>query len=69
MVDVKISAFYTTPVKTGRLRNSIHIIRMKRRRLIGSTVPYAFWVEMGTRKIAPRAYLRRALRKTLNRRR
>ena len=62
--DVKTNTFYTTPVKTGRLRRSIHIIKRKMSRLIGSNVPYAYWVEMGTRKMAPRSYLRRALRKT-----
>ena len=56
------------PVKTGALRDSIYQTTDKTDLVsyIGSEKPYAFYVEMGTRKFAPRAYLRRALSDAIN---
>ena len=51
------------PVKTGNLRDSIHVEEgtMPNSKKIGSDVRYARYVEMGTSKMAPRFYLRGAL--------
>ncbi len=49
------------PVDTGNLRNSItHQQRDKGTEVIGSNVEYAPYVELGTRKMRPRAFLRPA---------
>ena len=51
-----------TPVDTGRLRASIHIFFEDTYTvLIGAFTHYARFVELGTCKMAPRAYLRGAL--------
>jgi HK97 gp10 family phage protein len=57
--DAKTNA----PVKTGALRDSIHVEDSTDvdAKLIGSDLKYARFIEMGTRKISPRAYLRKAL--------
>jgi len=66
--EIKIEAKTNAPVKTGRLRDSIDVIIVsENKRLIGSDVPYAWFVEMGTRKQRPRAYLRRALMQVFGR--
>lgn len=52
------------PVKTGKLQASIKILSdTPDEKLIGSTVPYAKFVEMGTSKMKPASYLRGALNK------
>lgn len=50
------------PVDTGRLRNSItHEVRMdENATYIGSNVEYAAFVEMGTKRMKARPYLRPA---------
>jgi len=53
------------PVKTGALRDSIDINKGNLQRTIGSNKNYAYYQEMGTRKIAPKAFLRRALYSTV----
>jgi HK97 gp10 family phage protein len=60
---VKDNAKIECPVKTGKLQNSIeqYTDRQNLQAIIGSDVFYAYFVEMGTRKMAPRAYLRRGL--------
>ena len=45
------------PVDTGRLRSSIAIKKSKLRREIGTDVPYALPVEMGTYKQKAQPYL------------
>lgn len=53
------------PVKTGKLKASIHkwpdLNQEKPRMFIGSELPYSGFVEYGTAKMAARAYLRRGL--------
>ena len=51
------------PVDTGRLRNSItHMVDDEEKSaIIGTNVEYAPYVELGTVKMAPRAYLRPAI--------
>lgn len=49
------------PVKTGRLRASItHKVLDERTAIIGTNVKYAPYVEMGTRRMAARPFLRPA---------
>ena len=49
------------PVDTGRLRNSISHAQMdEKTEVIGSNVEYAPFVELGTRKMAAKPYLRPA---------
>ena len=49
------------PVDTGRLRNSISHAQMdEKAEVIGSNVEYAPFVELGTRKMAAKPYLRPA---------
>jgi HK97 gp10 family phage protein len=50
------------PVATGKLRESIHKEKIERGVKVGSELNYAGYVELGTRKMAPRSYLRRAAR-------
>ena len=50
------------PVRTGRLRDSIRAIRAGRVRFVGPTVPYAPYVEFGTRPHIIRPHRARALR-------
>ena len=50
------------PVDTGRLRNSITHARLdKNTEVVGSNVDYAPYVELGTHKMAARAFLRPAV--------
>ena len=50
------------PVRTGRLRDSIRVVRMGQVRFVGPTVPYAPYVEFGTRPHIIRPRRARALR-------
>lgn len=50
------------PVATGNLRESIHKEKIERGVKVGSELNYAGYVELGTTKMAPRSYLRRAAR-------
>jgi len=55
------------PVRTGRLRASIHTGKLgKLVYYVGTNVEYAPYVEFGTRKMAARPYLRPAARKVAN---
>ena len=49
------------PVDTGRLRNSISHTHDKNTAYIGTNVEYAPYVEMGTKKMAARPYLKPAI--------
>ena len=50
------------PVDTGRLRNSItHEVEDKHTAVVGSNVEYAPYVELGTRKMKAKPYLRPAI--------
>jgi HK97 gp10 family phage protein len=53
------------PVITGTLRDSIiksmEVMGTKIKGIIKATAPYAWWVEFGTVKSAPRAFMRRGL--------
>lgn len=70
-VRVESRAKTLCPVDTGRLRSSItHAVTGGQGGLacrVGSNVHYAPWVELGTRRMAPRAFLRRALAEVLGR--
>lgn len=57
-------------IRTGNLYNSIRAAKQRKDNLIlinlnagGDSAPYAKYVEFGTRKMEPRAYLRRAFDK------
>jgi HK97 gp10 family phage protein len=54
------------PVKTGALRSSIKYTVGNESVDIGSDLFYAKFIELGTSKIAPRAFLRLALRNRHN---
>jgi len=56
------------PVKTGHLRRSItHVLSPNgKEAAVGSNVEYAKFVELGTRKMAARPFLRNALRSNLS---
>jgi len=49
------------PVKTGRLKRSISHIIEKDKAIVGTNVEYAKYVEGGTRRMAARPFLRKAL--------
>ena len=49
------------PVRTGNLRSSIAYDADDSQVIIGSDVPYASYVEEGTRNMRPRPYLRPAM--------
>ena len=60
--DVRDYSIATCPVDTGALKASIAIDDDSGNQVvIGAHTHYAFFVEMGTKKISPRAYLRGAL--------
>jgi len=60
---VEMSAKNECPVITGTLQDSItHVTdRQDLVAKVGSNVEYAYFVEMGTRRFSPRAYLRKGL--------
>lgn len=60
LIEDKVKAF--TPVKTGALKESItHETFDDLTATVSSNKIYAYWVEMGTRKMMPRAYFRKGL--------
>jgi len=63
--DKRPSADYNPPaVQVGTLKNSVQWARMGRlRRRVGSALPYALYLELGTRKMEPRPWLRPAIMK------
>lgn len=65
-VNVQSSAKMHCPVRTGRLRSSIQTTPVRETATgmsvrVGSNVNYARYVEMGTRRMRARPYLRPAL--------
>ena len=55
------------PVRTGRLRASIHTGKIREGvYYVGTNVHYAPYVEFGTRKMAAQPYLRPAAKKVVN---
>lgn len=60
---VSMKAKEEVPVVSGKLRGSITHVTDKDNLIahIGSNVDYALYVEIGTRKMTPRAYLRKGL--------
>jgi len=64
--EVRDQASINAPVRTGALRDSIKVVPISKRKVkIGSDLPYSWFVEMGTSKMSPRAYLRAALRRII----
>lgn len=65
---VKDEAKNNCPVKTGALRDDISasVETNELQAIIGNSLDYAPYVELGTRKMAPRAYLRRALSSSIS---
>lgn len=53
------------PVDTGKLKESIEVVKNGNNYNIGSSLPYALIVEMGSRFKSPVAYLRRAFWKII----
>lgn len=49
-----------TPVRTGALQRDWVYVLHETTLTVGNSMPYAFYVEMGTTKFAPRAMLRTA---------
>lgn len=66
--EINIKAKELCPVKTGALKESIHWYNFKKLyNKIGSNKHYAGYVELGTRFMAPRNFLRGAARIILGR--
>ena len=64
--EVRTEAAINSPVRTGALQSSISLVPVSKTKVrVGSSLFYAWWVEMGTSKMAPRANIRRALRKEI----
>lgn len=63
--DRRPSEEYNPPaVQVGTLLNSVQWARIgARRRRVGSALPYGLYLELGTRKMRPRPWLRPALMK------
>jgi hypothetical protein len=60
--DIVIKAKALAPVRTGRLLHSIYFQVTRDLVLkVGCYVPYAYFQEFGTSRIAPRQFLTRAL--------
>jgi len=56
------TAISLVPVRTGRLKNSIHILKEKElERIIRADTEYAAFVEFGTSRMAARPFMRPAL--------
>jgi HK97 gp10 family phage protein len=54
------------PVQTGKLRDSIHYEQLNKLHYqIGSDLPYAVYVEYGTRNMAPQPFLLPAVRRNI----
>jgi HK97 gp10 family phage protein len=60
--EVQARAQAVIPVKTGTLRRSIHVVFEQGglRGIIGPSVDYGVFVELGTRRMAARPYMRPA---------
>jgi hypothetical protein len=62
------------PVKSGALRESIEIkekdygnsINSDKKVIVGTSVDYGLYVEMGTRKMSPKSFLRASLDSLVN---
>lgn len=56
--DIEARAKQVVPVRTGNLKNSIQTtMESDLTAVVGTAVEYAPYVELGTRKMAPRPYL------------
>lgn len=67
-LEIERDAKYLCPVRTGRLRGSIHTGSLgKASYYVGTNVEYAPFVEFGTRKMTARPYLRPAAKKVVMR--
>lgn len=63
-LEIEAEAKRLCPVRTGRLRASIHTGKIRERvYYVGTNVEYAPFVEFGTRKMQARPYLRPSVRK------
>ena len=65
--EILRSAIRKCPVRTGNLQRSIETDYAGLTLRVGSRVHYAGYVEGGTPKMSPRAFLRGALRENLRR--
>ena len=66
-LEIEAEAKRLCPVRTGRLRASIHNGKIRERAyFVGTNVEYAPFVEFGTRKMTAKPYLRPAAKKVLN---
>lgn len=63
--DIKAEAMRLAPVRTGRLRSSIFSRVTDWLLEVGATAPYARYVEFGTRFMAARRFLWRAVQQFL----
>lgn len=65
---VKDNAKEECPVKTGALKADIkqYTDKQELKAEIGNDLYYSIFVELGTRKMAPRGYLRKGLMKSIN---
>lgn len=68
---IKTNCKAEAPVKTGKLKGDIDVISVDKDTLeakIGNSdsVPYAIHVELGTRRMSPRAYLRRGFQNSID---
>lgn len=61
--DVLSHSRARVPVKTGHLKNSSHVRSTERSAVISYSANYAAFVELGTRYVQPRPYLRPAFDK------
>jgi HK97 gp10 family phage protein len=60
-MNIQANAQTTVPVDTGRLKNSIAARQISEMEwVVGTSVDYALYVEMGTRRTPARPYLRPA---------
>lgn len=64
--EIKAEAKANCPVDSGKLQRSIKVVKQGDNVYqIGSQLPYALWVEIGTRYMTARAYLRNAYQRVL----
>jgi HK97 gp10 family phage protein len=62
------------PVKTGKLQESIEIkekdygnsLNSDKKVTVGTSVPYSIFVELGTRRMSPKSFLRASLDNLVN---
>lgn len=64
-VDVKVAAMQKVPVKTGYLRSKIYAVIKEWVAEIGADATYAYFVEMGTKRMRAQPYLYPAIQEYL----